>query len=145
MDLRFSPEENAFRQELRAGWQVELRGRCREHPGAQLAAREHAVVDRDLHAEPVEQRREAPRRGVRIGAAELTAGDAFPDHRLEPVLPRDVELLADVLQRRVAQRLAPRVDPQHPSRLRLLRGVEVDRAGQLDERARRVGQLRLQP
>jgi hypothetical protein len=41
-------------------------------------------------------------------------------------LPLEVELLADPLQRRVAQRLAPAVDPQHPTRLGFDVGVQAD-------------------
>ena len=80
----------------------------------QLVTIHHPVVGGELHGQAIDQRGQAHCRRIRIRTGEfagLHPGADDPRHELGGLL---VELLADLLHHRVAQRLAPTVDPQHP-------------------------------
>jgi hypothetical protein len=105
----------------------------------ELVAVHHPVVGGELHGEAVDQRCQAHGRSVRIGAGELAGVDPDADDAGQQFGRLLVEALADLLHHRVAQGLAPAIDPQHPlDVVAAFRYVVLDDPFELAEGGRRA-------
>src|SRR6201999_4329379 len=89
------------------------------------------VLQRDQNGQPVQHRRQGDGEVVRVDAAELPAVLAGQDHVADRLPPPLVELLPDRGHPRVAGRLGPQVQPQHPG-TRHVRG-RLGQAGHGDD------------
>ena len=110
----------------------------------EVLAVEEPVVGGELHGEAVDDRSEPHRRSLGIGADEVAALDPLADDPLEQAVRVFVELLADPAHHRVAQRLTPRIDPEHPLEVAAALGhVVLQRPVELLDRRRRCLDLGL--
>ena len=123
---------------------AELQGRPAADVGQELVAVEDPLVDRELHAETVEQAGETPCRRHGVLAHELTRLDAAHDDGVQAGPPGTVQILADAAHHRAPQRLAPAIDPEHPRRLAGFGHVERQHRVQLGQGRRRLLQQELE-
>ena len=84
-------------------------------PGGRRGGRHHAGVQRDVHADAVQRRAQAPGHVLGVGAAPVALAVAFGQHVGQHRPPSMVERLERGAQGLGVHRLAPRVDPHAPA------------------------------